>query len=225
VSEKKTQPAPPKPGRIDWPAVKRDYRTDRFTQVELAKKHGIAEATLSRKIKKDRKVNPDSWPLDLTEAVRQATNARVMAEMVKSEVIEGQEQVKNTVLAAAEIGAQVIIRHQSDLAKAREVAMGLLSELQGASLLVEQQELLASILAGGNPDEGALDDAKTAIRKALGIGTRISGVKAIADALAKLQERERTAYRLDEPEKPQADASALSDDELDERISARLARG
>lgn len=205
---------------VDWDAVKRDFRTSRYTQAELATKHKVDQATLSRKIKKDRAIDPTAWPQDLTEVVRQATNARVMAEMVKAEVNDGQDSVKDAVKAAAEIGAQVILRHQSDLAETRKVTIDLLNELREAALLAEHQELLSEILAGGEdakPEDVA--KARQAVRRALDVGSRISSVKALSDALAKLQERERIAFRMDEKEKPPNDVVDLTDDELDQRIA------
>jgi hypothetical protein len=205
--------------RVDWEAVKRDYRTSRYTQAELATKHKVDQATLSRKIKKDRALDQSAWPQDLTEAVRQATNARVMAEMVKAEVNDGQDSVKDAVKAAAEIGAQVILRHQSDLAEFRRVTVDLLKEVSAQALLAQHQELLAEILAGGEdakPED--VDKARRAVRRALDVSSRVSSAKQLADAIAKLQERERITFRLDEKEKPGATMDDLSDDELERKI-------
>lgn len=101
--------------RVDWEAVERDYRTGHYSQIELCTKHGIAEATLSRKIKRDREAIPGAWARDLTEVVRQATNARVMAELVKSEVKDGQVKVKDAVDHVAGLGANIILHQQRAL--------------------------------------------------------------------------------------------------------------
>jgi hypothetical protein len=101
--------------RVDWDAVERDYRTDHFTNVEICNKHGIAPATLSRQIKKGQEKDSTSWQKDLSAAVRKATNAALMADMVKAKVNEGQEQVNFTVKAAAEVNKQVILSHRERL--------------------------------------------------------------------------------------------------------------
>ena len=150
----KRQAKKPLPGRrIDWPAVQRDYRTSKFTQAELATKHHVDQATLSRKIKKDRTLDPAAWPQDLSEAVRQATNARVLAETVKSEIISGQESVKDTVKAAAEVNAQVIFTHQRrltalvrDAETARDKLLALadqVADVKEAAILVSAIESLS----------------------------------------------------------------------------------
>ena len=129
---KAAAPAPAKRRRIDWEAVERDYRPDTLTLRELADKHGIDHATIARKIKADRASDPGAWPRDLTAAVRDATNAKLMQAMVTSEVTKGQQEVTNAVLAAAEVNTQVILRHRTklaevtaaaDLAKAKVVAL------------------------------------------------------------------------------------------------------
>lgn len=108
--------------RVDWEAIRRDYRPDTFTLRELGDKHTIDHATIARKIKADRLLDPNAWPRDLTEAVRAATNAKLMQAMVTSEVTAGQQAVTDTVLAAAEVNSQVILRHRLKLAEVTAAA-------------------------------------------------------------------------------------------------------
>lgn len=224
---------PTRHARTDWDAAKRDWRTGKFTQVELARKYEINPATLNRKIKSDRAIDIDDWPQDLTEVIRQATNARVTAGMVKKAQAEGQENVKklvndsvNDVQVAAEMGANVILRHQTDIGETRDVAMALLAELRGSALLAEHQDLLAEILAGGEeakPEDAA--KARMVVRRALDVGARISSVKALADTLAKLQERERVAFSLDvkDPTPPGPEGGEMGAVDAANRIAFLLA--
>lgn len=144
--------APKKPTgrkRIDWEAVERDYRTGKYSQRELAVIHGTNEATLSRKIKADQALDPARWQRDLTEEVRQATNARLMSELVKSEIKEGQEKVKESVKVAAEMNVQVILGHQawlSDLAADMKAARAKLLELGAEVDDVRQAATLVTAL-------------------------------------------------------------------------------
>lgn len=193
-------PPPPKPRkRVDWEAVERDFRTGKYTNVELARLHGLDPATLSRQIKKDQKADPARWQKDLTEVVRQATNARLMAELVNAEIKDGQEQVKETVNIVAEVNATVILGHRSDLARARQLAAGLMEELAQTAMLAEEQQLLAEIVAGGeDADPKKVAEARQALRKALDVGNRIGAVKSLAEALTKLHAGERKAHGLDD---------------------------
>lgn len=197
-----TPPKFPKPRkRVDWEAVERDFRTGKFTNVELAKLHDIDPATLSRQIKRDQKADSTRWQKDLTEVVRQATNARLMADLVKDEVKSGQDQVKATIKVAAEINAGVIQGHRADLSQARTVALNLLGELASSAMLAEEQDVLADVLAG-NEDPDAKARARLALRKALEVGQRIAGVKALAEALTKLHAGERQAHGIKGDETP-----------------------
>jgi len=119
------------------------------------------------------------------------------------------------------MSANVILRHQRDLHEAREVAMALLGELKGATLLADQQDLIAEVLAGEGAKPEDIARVRTALRRALDVGSRISSVKAMADALAKLQERERVAFSLDAKEKSTdpTDAGGMGDVEAANRIA------
>ena len=77
MAHRKRAPAP-EPGaparvRPDWQAVERDYRTGKFTLRELEHKHGAANSTIARRAARE------GWSQDLSAAVRQATNAKLIA--------------------------------------------------------------------------------------------------------------------------------------------------
>lgn len=208
--------------RIDWPAVKRDWRTSRFTQVELAKKHGIDPATLNRQIKKDKKADPSDWAQDLTKAVKDATDARLMAEMVKAEVKEGQDQVKDAVKIAAEVNTQIILAHRNRAKAAVDVAMRMLGELDFATMQTDKIEAafdkITEELSG--PSKNL---AVQQFRDFMRLHARVGSVHKLMDALAKAQVLERQAFGLDEKAKPPgAEFEDLSDADLDARIEEKL---
>jgi TPR repeat protein len=216
---------PKKRHRIDWEAVERDFRTGKLTQTELADKHSLDPATLSRQIKKDRKADPARWQQDLTTAVRQATNAALMTELVKSEVKAGQERVNLAVKAAAEVNTQVILRHRSDILEARSVAFDLLAELKASAMLAGHQELLAEILAGTDPTTKEDAKARMTVARALELGNRVGCVKALSEALTKLQAAERVAFKLDDGEDKDADkAPSLTDTERAVRLASLMSK-
>ena len=131
--------------RVDWDAVERDYRTGQFTEQELADKHGATRSAVS----KQKRVK--GWTKDLQSEIRQATNARLVAELVANEVAKGSEKVADTVLVAAEVNTQVILKHRSklsDLHDLVEVAKAKLEEVGGA--LVDVKEVATFVQAVGN---------------------------------------------------------------------------
>lgn len=92
----------PKRRDTDWDAVHRDYRTGKFTQRELAAKYSVTHGAVGKKI---RELN---WQKDLTEEIRQATNARLAQELVAKEVSTGSQEVASAVSVAAEMNVRVI---------------------------------------------------------------------------------------------------------------------
>lgn len=211
---KAAAPAPGKRrGRVDWEAVERDYRTGKYTKVELSKLHDFNPSTLSRKVKEDQALDPTRWQEDLTEVVRQATNALLMADLVKSEVKEGQEQVKAAVQVAAAVNVQVIRQHQYDAGATRALMMAMLAELTLATHKPGEIERLAEIMTEGqeaNADDVA--EARSAIKDMLDIHKRVGSIQKLADTLSKLQPLERRAFGIkdEDGDKPPAAGRPLA---------------
>lgn len=192
--------------RTDWDAVHRDYRTGKFTEHELATKYGVSRSAVNKQIR------TKGWTKDLQKEIKQATNAKLVAELVANEVAEGGKKVADVVLAAAEINKQVILGHRADIAATRDVAAELLKELSDARLLAQEQELLAQILAGGGEvDQDKVDRARQTVRKALDFSNRIQSVKALAETFTKLQSLERTAFNLDDEQAKKNDGLTIED--------------
>lgn len=197
-------PDAPPAGKTDWDAVERDYRTGKFTSRELAAMHGCSHTQVTRRAK------AGNWERDLRDVIRKAASAAVIREEVAARQARHLQQQKSavaaegarvvppttdTVLVAAEIAKDVIVRHRHDLQRARDTSMRLLQELEASAMQAEHAETLARVMGGD--DDGAVAEARKAIARALGIGPRIAGVKALADALVKLQAAERVAFDLD----------------------------
>lgn len=219
-------PAPKKdagaavPGKLktDWDAVERDFRTGKFTLRELGNKYGVSHAAVGKKAR------DNQWQQDLTEQIRQATNAKLTAELVSNEVDKGFHAVSETVQAMAEVNAIVIRGHRKDAAATRNVAAALLDELASQAMLVEHQELLAAILAGSGAEPKDEARARAVVYKALDVGSRISSIKALSETFTKVQAMERTAFKLDnEPTKPPESQEDRAS-EIDSRFSAFSAR-
>ena len=178
--------------RTDWQAVERDYRTGRFTLRELEAKHGANNATILRRAKRE------GWTADLSKAVRQATNAALVQQVLAEKSSAAQQDTANTVLAAAELNKQVILGHRKDLSKTQDLAQAMLAELADGAMLLKHRELLGQILAGDGADPVDVAQAQSAISKALGIGNRVQALKALAETFTKIQTAERVAFGLDE---------------------------
>ena len=206
--------APPKPTQAaraaDWDAIERDYRTGRFTFRELETKHGVPNSTIMRRAKRE------GWSADLSNAVRQATNAALISEVVQQKCSDAQQNAADTVLAAAEVNKQVILGHRKHVATAIALASDLMDELKLLGSAKGDLERIAEIVGGEDPEE-----MLRVIRKVTSVHTKVGSVKTLADAIDKLVRAERLAFGIDDDagkppkgDEPPANKYEMSDDEL-----------
>jgi len=180
--------------RTDWEAVERDYRTGKFTLRELETKHGATNSTIARWAKRN------GWSQDLSAAVRQATNAALISEIVGSECSKAQQSAADTVLAAAEVNKQVILGHRQGLQALTDVKRTLLSQIeQAAAQLPDLAEVIELVR---KPDDNGIDRANDALRKAMSRSALVDDLKKLADVDEKVRKGEREAFGLDDDGKP-----------------------
>ncbi len=174
--------------KTDWEAIERDYRTGKYTLRELATKHGPSHQAIAKQAKKN------GWTQDLSAAIRQATNAKLVDELVNQEVAKGGQAVANTILAAAEIGKNVIMGHRKGLAELTDVKQLLLNQIKSAA--ENMPDLAAVIEMVRCPDDNGMDRANDALRKAMGRSALVDDLKKLADVDEKVRKGEREAFDL-----------------------------
>ena len=103
------KPKSPAKPRADWDAVERDYRTGKYSLRELQARHGADHSLILRKARKE------GWTQDLSIAIKQATNAKLVAALVNTEVNESHQKVTAVVSAAANENTRVILSHRARL--------------------------------------------------------------------------------------------------------------
>lgn len=155
----------PKKFDIDWDAIERDYRTDKLTLRELAAKHGGVHTTIARRAEKQ------GWNKDLTDAIRQATNSKLVQQSVQLQCNNAHQSATETVLAAAELNIRIIQGHRVRLTALYDAVTSAKDKLM------------------------ELGDAVTDIREA---ATFVQAVSHLATATKTLIEQERKAHNLDE---------------------------
>lgn len=180
---------------IDWDAVERDYRTGKFTDGELSTKHKVPRETIVRHRKADQKRDPDSWQKDLSDHIRQATNALLVKDLVDEHVTADHRNVTQTVLIAAEVNKRVIQGHRSDIKATRDLAMELLAEVRLTTHSQEELTQLARIASEGLKPEELLA-VRSALNDLLRLHSRVSSIHKLSDTLKKLQELERAAHAI-----------------------------
>lgn len=181
----------PKRQRIDWEAVKRDFRVDKYTDTELAALHKVSRETISRKRTEDEKVGKKGWEKDLREAINRATDTA----LVNAIVTEHHTKVTDVILVTAEMNTQVILKHRSDIKRTSDLAMAMLDEL---ALTTSHQGELQELFEKITPDseDGALEAAQRAFRGLMQVHNRVGSVHKLADTLTKLQTLERRAHNI-----------------------------
>lgn len=211
------------PGRkgFDWEAVEIAYRTGRFSLRQLTAKFGPSPSVISRKAAEK------GWPKDLSLAIKQATQARVIAAVAKEDVDAAQRQERNrernttaTVAAVASMNAEVILAHRGRVAQATDVAMRMLAELDATTTHAAELEALWLEISGAKDEDNPAIKAALMrrIHDLLALHSRIGSIHKMLDALSKAQTLERQAFGLDvaekEPEKvPPLDWSSIPDEE------------
>lgn len=183
-----TSIAKPKSKRTDWDAIERDYRTAKFTLRELATKYGVSHQAIAKRSK----VN--AWSQDLSLAIKQATNAKLVDDLVAKEVASGGQEIANVVLIAAEVNTQVILKHRTGLNELNAVKRALLGQIQQAA--ANMPDLAEVIEMVRNPDDHGMDRANDALRKAMGRSALVDDLKKLADVDEKVRKGEREAFGI-----------------------------
>lgn len=188
VEQVSNPPAKARRNKTDWDAVERDYRTGKFTLRELEAKHGVDNAQIARK-KKER-----GWTQDLTDAVRQATNAMLMAEIVSNEISAAQQNVSSTIQVVAELNKQVILSHRKGLQRITAIKERLLDQIEvAAANLPDLAEVIEMVR---NPDDNGVDRANDALKKAMARSGLVDDLKKLAEVDEKVRKGEREAFGI-----------------------------
>jgi hypothetical protein len=205
--------------QIDREAMGRDYRAGLMSLREIGAKHGCSHVRVL-KIATD-----EGWERDLNAQIQAKAAALVTKRTVTAEVTEQRKIDERAVIeASAQAIASIRIAHRADIRRGRTLVITMLAELESQSSPEAREAFarLGEIMA--EPDEYGRDKLNDAYRAAVSLPERIKGVKALSEALKNLVAMEREAWGLAAPEKPTEDPSNLSDDELDARIAAKLAK-
>lgn len=179
--------------KTDWQAVERDYRTGQFTNRELGAKHHADHGLISRKAK------AGGWTKDLSVAIQQATNAKLVEELVTKEVTKSHQKVTNTIQAAAEVNKNVILGHRTGLNRLTTIKAKLLDQIEQAA--ANLPDLAEVIEMARNPDENGQDRVNDALKKALGRSALVDDLKKLSDVDEKVRKGEREAFSIDSADK------------------------
>ncbi len=178
----------PKKSRIDWDAVERDYRTGRHTNRELAEKYNVSHTAINKRAR------DNQWTQDLTDHIRQATNAKLTQAFVSTEVSNEFRKLSTTIEIAAEVNAQIIQGHRRGLQRIATIKERLLDQIeQAAALMPELSDVIEMVR---KEDEKGIDRANDALRKAMARSGLTDDLKKLAEIDEKVRKGEREAFGI-----------------------------
>jgi hypothetical protein len=105
---------------VDWEAVSLRYRTGTESLRTIAADHGISEAAIRQRAKKD------GWSRDLSARVKLATDAAVLRKGTSQQLRTEREAVA----VEAEMRSDVILRHRRDITHAQRLTVAMVLELE-----------------------------------------------------------------------------------------------
>ena len=202
--------------RVDWEAVERDYRTGRFTLRELELKHGRSASQICRR------AQAEGWTQDLRNLVRQATSAAIIADLAAEAATSAQGNTTDTVLAAAQVQRDVILRHRTDAKLARDEARRLLDELSNASKGGEHMRRILEASCDRLDDDQArvlVEDLKIVTK----LHSRVSSLQKLTDTLQRVHALERRAFGIADDDTANNPLDTMSEAELETEIQRLVA--
>lgn len=209
----------PGPGGVDWSRVRADHNTGRYTDEELAVLHGLRRQSIGRRRTRDNATDPTLWAHDISHDVQRVTQALLTQTGLAETVALGGSA--SSVVTAALASRDVILRHRGDLHRARDVAMGLLEQLDATTRRGADLEALFAFVT-----EDVDTQQRAAMREEfkgfMRLHSRTASMHKLADSLAKVQAGERKAFGLDGDGKGQEQGKTLSDVDRAARLTAIL---
>ncbi|MET3135477.1 hypothetical protein AAKU55_005787 [Oxalobacteraceae bacterium GrIS 1.11] len=179
-----TAKAPP-----SWPKIEADYRAGIKSLRQMAAEHGISEAGIRKRSKRE------EWSRDLSEKIRATADALVRREAVRRDVRAAHcVPEKEIVEANAALQSSIILSHRRDIQRARGLTMSLLDELERQTDNQDLLEQLREFLYA--PDDKGVDKRDELFRKVVTLGSRSTTMKTLADSLRGLIILEREAFGL-----------------------------
>lgn len=177
---------------FDWPAIRRDWETGKYTNAELARYYGCTDTAIRKRVVREgwtRDLVPDVYKRTRQKVVRDTVRANLEAEPGKA---HGDDEV---VEAVAEHNAGVIKGHRNDIAQARTITQLLLMELHAETTNVE---LYQGLVEGHITDQQIQGQAAHMLRKAISLPQRATTMKDLSQSLQRLITLERQAHNIDD---------------------------
>jgi hypothetical protein len=164
----------------DWELIETDYRAGIRSLRQIAGDHGITEAAIRKRAKRD------CWIRDLNAKIKVRTDYLVRRAAVRSEVRTETVGEREIIEASAQLRSATTLRQQRNLARYAETADTMMSLLGVVVADLDSFKAAVKLMASGDP-EGAV-----ALKNAIALPTLTATLDKGISAVAKLYTLERT---------------------------------
>lgn len=174
----------------DWKVIEADYRTGIKSLRAIGKEHGITEAAIRKRAKRD------LWSRDLDARIQQKADEMVRKQAVVREPSSQLKPADETTIieANADLVYQVRMRHRKELSQLTEIKDKLLDHVETAvrNLPDLQQVIQMQRQEGDN----GLDRANDALKKAVERSTLIEELKKLVEIDERVRKGEYLAFNI-----------------------------
>jgi hypothetical protein len=171
-------------GKIDWAACEADYRSGSLSNRQLAELYGCGESGVRDRAKRF------GWQRDLSEAVRKATNAKLLRAELRSADPRSDAQIVDD---GAELRAAVIRAQRVTIGRGQKAVEELFSELEEGNK--NRDEIEAAILEETKGVGQA--QRRGMMLRAVALPTRSTVLVNLANAAKTFTGLERQAFNID----------------------------
>lgn len=184
---------------VDRERLELDYRAGLHTFKEMAAAHGLSGPRIKQI------ADQEGWARDLGAKIRQTALAKLSTPPPNPGKVQTEAEI---VEQGSDNIVTIVLAHQRDAGRVRNLAMTMLQELEAATkapmLIKDMQTVLAMHAAGEEIPSDMLNRADLALHQVMTLDSRAGTLKSLSETLTKVVAIEREAYGVGpvDPTKP-----------------------
>jgi hypothetical protein len=178
-----------KRSQIPWPAIEKDWRAGIKTKLQISKEYKVSRAAMDKHFEKL------GIQRDLKAQIRAEANT-IVTRKVTSQTAGQEEEI---VTLNAQMQADIILAHRTDIQRYRGLCSQLLSEIQVTSDNQDLFNQLGELLDKSDWDDNGRwkqDKQNEIYHRVISMSSRITGLKQLAETLKVLIGLERQAFGI-----------------------------
>jgi hypothetical protein len=178
-----------KRSEIPWASIEKDWRAGIKTKLQISREYKVSRAAM------DKHFDKLGIQRDLKAQIRAEANA-IVTKKVTAQTAGQEEEI---VTLNAQMQADIIMSHRTDIQRYRKLCSQLLAEIEITSDNQDLFNTLGELLDKSDYDDNGRwkqDKQNEIYHRVISMSSRISGVKQLAEALKVLIGLERQAFGI-----------------------------